>query len=225
MAIHKNFLYTLRVVFFLIFGVSQSSCFDFEELIYLNPNGGGRAVVRYAVLPSLIGSSPFLRLPEGSIPFSREEVSKRLAFKEGIIVDRIDVYDFQGMRNVRIHLSFENIRFLTDRGVSYSYEPEGRYQVLRIRIAPGVRPGQVRQPELQKAIAEGMTNHGFHFKVFLPRKVVESNADKVEWSVASWFVPLGYFFDPTATQEKVLYAKIPLTIREQIKHWIQRLWK
>lgn len=214
-----------KLLLLLGFLFSLSGCFDFEEMIYLNPDGSGRAVIRYAVLPSLIAGSPFFRLPEGSIPLSREDVAKRLALKPGLIADRIDVYDLEGMRNVRIHLQFEHIRYLTDQGISYSYEPEGKYLVLKIKVARGARPGQVRQPELQKAIAQGMTNHGFRFKVFLPRKVEESNADKVEWSVASWFVPLGYFFDPTVSEDKILYAKIPLTFWERVKLWSKKLFK
>jgi len=222
---YRRIFLQIRGMVFLLSLFFLGGCFDFEEMVYLNPDGSGRAVLRYAVLPSLIGGSPFLKLPEGSIPLSQEEVAKRLALKEGITVDRIDVYDLQGMRNVRVHLAFNDIRALSDQGVDYSYEPEGRYRVLRIRIVRGVRPGQVKQPELQKAIAQGMRDHGFRFKVFMPRKVVESNADSVEWSVVSWFVPLGYFFDPTETEDRVLYAKIPLTFWERVKFWTRRFFK
>jgi hypothetical protein len=122
-------------------------------------------------------------------------------------------------------MSFTDIRALSDQGVSYSYNVEGGYRVLKIQINRGVRPGQVKQPELQKAVAQGMSNHGFRFKVFMPRKVVESNADSVEWSVVSWFVPLGYFFDPTQTEDRILYAKIPLTFWERVKAWARKFFK
>jgi hypothetical protein len=195
-----------------------SACFDFEEEIFLHLNGSGRAVITYRVMPAFLQAS-FLRVPEG-VPITPELVRKRLALKEGLTVDAIDTWEEGPYRYVKLHLEFSKISQLSDRGMLLDFKPyKGNYR-LEIRLKSGVNPQFVHNPQLQRGVAKAVNQNGFRFKVYLPRKVEKSNADKVEWSIVHWFVPLGFFLDPEE-KEKLLYAEIPMTLSERIRYFFK----
>lgn len=194
-----------------------AGCLEFEQEIILEPDGRGRTVIRYAAQAGDVGANPAL----AGLLLDRDKIIQHYADRPGLRLDGVDVSDQGKMRLVRMHISFDDVSLLSDDAIAYSWGVEGMHRVLRIHI----QKKQFRQPasRLQPALVQALQGNGFRFKARLPAKIVETNAEKAEWSSAEWFVPLGFFADSNETS-RMLYAKIETTTWDAIKGWFSGLF-
>jgi len=210
---------------FLLAVLPLCGCLEFYQEISLSPDGSGRAVIKYAAKESLMQSGPtmkFFSAQEGRMMLDPERIREYFQVKEGINLRRVSVDREDDLAVVHLQIEFDDIELLSDQNLNYQWKLEGPYKVLRIELDKATRTG--KPGKFQKMIAQSFNDRGFTFKVRFPRKIAESNAKSVDWSVAEWFVPLGYFLDPDAPPSKSFYAKIPATFWERVHGWFAGLW-
>lgn len=212
-----DFFRPLRAVALVAGLTLVAGCLEFEQEIVLEPDGSGRTVVRYAAQASLIEAIPTFN----GLLLDRRKIERHFGEKPGLRLDGVDVVDRGKIRYVRMHLAFDDVSALSDEALSYSWKVEGTHRAFRIDM----HKRQYRHPEakMQSAVVQALQDNGFRFKVRLPSRIVETNADKVEWASAEWFVPLGYFVDRKAPI-KHLYAKVETDTWDAVKGWFSNLF-
>ncbi len=202
----------------LVAGLSLvTGCLEFEQEIILEPDGSGRTIVRYAVQAGEVNTNPAL----AGLLLDRGKIIEHYSNRPGLRLDGVDVTDQGKTRLVRMHISFDDVSALSDDAIAYSWGVEGMHRVFRIHV----QKKQFRQPKskMQPALVQALQGNGFRFKARLPSKIVETNADKIEWSSAEWFVPLGFFVDSNETS-RMLFAKIETSTWDAIKGWFAGLF-
>jgi hypothetical protein len=205
-------------LFSLLAGLSLvTGCLEFEQEIVLEPDGSGRTVVRYAVQAGDVNSNPAL----AGLLLDRDKIIEHYSGRPGLRLEGVDVSDQGKMRLVRLHIAFDDVAALSDEVIAYSWGVEGLQRVFRIHV----QKKQFRQPtsKMQPALVQALQGNGFRFKARLPAKIVETNAEKAEWSSAEWFVPLGFFADSSETS-RMLYAKIETSTWDAVKGWFAGLF-
>lgn len=198
-------------------------CFDFDQELFVNEDGSGRSVLRYAALESFVASSPMARFMQPGtkdLLMNKQAIIEHFASLEGVHLRKIDLWNEGDTRYVRAHIDFDDIHALSTRGVTYTWRVEGAHKVFRITLDRDY--GRGSKGQLQEQLAAGLMKNGFRFKVHLPRKIVDSNAKSVDWSVAEWYVPLGYFIHPDAKTIQ-LYAKVEADTWDRVKAWFLQL--
>ena len=200
-------------------------CFDMRADIHMDQDGSGTATLGYSLSESILRSGPLdnmlSRRKGGGPGLDADKIAKKIGDREGIKLNDVDVWMEDDQHFVRLHMDFEDISYLGDDDVRYEWELEGGYWVFRVIVSKERTRKQEYTP-VQKAVISAMDQQGFHFKIHLPRRIVESNADTVNWNVAEFFVPLGFFLMPDAST-KVLYAKTEATTWERVKSWFADL--
>jgi len=203
--------------------VLAGGCFDFDQELFVNEDGSGRSVLRYAALESFVASSAMARFMQPGTKdmlMNKQAIVDHFATLDGVRLSKVDLWAEGETRYVRAHIDFEDVNALSTRGVAYSWRVEGEHKVFKITLDRDY--GRGAKGKLQEQLAAGLMKNGFRFKVHLPRKIVESNAKNVDWSVAEWYVPLGFFIHPDAKTIQ-LYAKVEAGTWDRVKAWILQL--
>lgn len=200
-----------------------TGCFDLYQEIRLEEDGSGTARLRYAAKPGMLASVLNQRGLKPEMLTDREAVEEHFDLREGVEVENVRMGRRDERQVVDVELRFEDIEAISDEAVRYEWRIEGAYKVLRMILEK--RSGrQRRASDFQRRIASSMTGNGFHFKVHLPRRVVDSNAESLDWNVATWFVPIRFYM-AEGPQRKVLYAKMEATWRERLQAWFDDLFE
>jgi hypothetical protein len=202
------------VIFLVLF---LAACFEYDAVVHVNPDGSGRAQFAYRVPVGLLEKSDL----EGKVPLTEQDVDARYRMRAGITQYKSEVRDLGDFREIRIDVEFDHVDSLTERGNTFSYTLEDGYQVFRVRIdrmsqaAPqyaNADPNRIRE----KMTRGVMDKYKIRYKVFLPHKVDQSNAQIVEWNAATWEIPLSAFITPEK-QVIVLEAKSRVGFWDRIK--------
>lgn len=201
-----------------------AGCFDMKSEIHINPDGSGTAAVGYAIMQGILNGGPFdeyLAKDGGADLIDRSVLLKKIDDRDGISVTNLDLWRENDMQYIRLHMNFDEIDNLGEKNVEYSWELKDGFWIFRVVVKKGNTV--VPDPRLHKPILSGFKDQGFHFKVHLPYRIVDSNADEVNWNVAEFSVPLTFFFQNEAST-KVLYAKAQASNWDRFKAWINDLF-
>ncbi len=211
--IQRKILYFLIVpIFFLIL----SGCVEYTAKFYLNLDGSGVLDVVYVVNKSLLATVVKQRMGNTNfLPLTKEGVEEYYKKKKGVKLIKVDFKDL-GPQTLKIHImvSFENISYLDDQQFKYWWGIEGGRYTLKIHLKK-VGDYNKNNPIIEKAIKEAMSKYHITFEAHLPRKVVESNADEIDWNTVTWKISL---YDMTHMKHDIhLYASIET-------HWYEVAW-
>lgn len=201
--------------FFFAVVVLLAACFEYDGVVHINPDGSGRAEFAYRFPPGLIEKSDL----GGKIPLTQKDVDARYRMRAGVTQYRADFRDIGNFKEVRIHLEFDDVASLTERGNIFTYTVEGPYRVLRIRLdkqTAGIDQGRKQNPRQEMLTQKVLDRYKITYKVYLPEKIDQSNAQKVEWNAATWEIPLSAFLD-TNKNVIVLEAKTKIGIWERLR--------
>ncbi len=210
------FLSTLALTF--------SGCVEYTAKFYINLDGSGVLDIVYIVNKSLLATVVKQRLGKWNfLPLSKEGIKNYYKKKKGVKLIKVDFKDL-GPQTLRIHImvSFENIKYLNDQQFKYWWGIEGGRYTLRIRLKKVGYPTK-NNPIIEKAIKEAMSKYHITFEVHLPRKVVESNADEIDWNTVTWRISL---YKMTHMRHNInLYASIETHWYEVAWWLIRKLWE
>lgn len=225
-----NAIRHLRRIVLLLPLTLLAGCFDMQADIELNMDGSGSAAIGYALTEDFLKSGPLENMilrKDGQAYIDRNKVLKRFEDREGITLKDLDLWREEDKHYLRIMLDFENIAQLGDRNVQYEWALEDGAWVLRIIVrkekAAAGRDEDGQREALRSALYDALSKQGFHFRVHLPRKIIDSNADEVRWNVAEFFVPVSFFLKPEATT-RILYARVEATTWERVRWWVSSLF-
>lgn len=209
-------LKSLRPLAFLAFVVTLlAACFEYDGIIHINADGSGRAEFAYRFPPGLLDKSDL----GGKIPLTQKDVDARYRMRAGVTQYRAEFRDLPNTKEVRLYIDFDDIASLSERGNSYFYGVEDGYKVLRIRIdKQGTGFGGPRNTHQEMLAQKVLDRYKITYKVYLPEKIDQSNAQKVEWNAATWEIPLTAFLD---SQKNVII----LEAKSKIGVWERLKWK
>jgi hypothetical protein len=201
--------------------LALSACFEYDSVIHINADGSGRAEFAYRFPPGLLDRSDL----GGKIPQSQKDVDARYRMRAGVTQYHAEFRDLPKFKEVRIDVAFDNIASLSERGSTYSYDIEGGYKVFRLRLdksSSGVQGGPKNQFQAEMT-RKVLDRYKITFKVYLPEKIDQSNAQLVEWNAATWSIPISAFL----SNEKntiVLEAKSKVSLWERVKWQVGKLF-
>lgn len=202
--------------FFFAVVVLLAACFEYDGVVHINPDGSGRAEFVYRFPQGLLDKTDLT----GKIPLTQKDVDARYRMRAGVTQYRAEFRDIPNFKEVRIFVDFDDVASLSERGNTYTYTVEDGYKVLRIKLdkqSAGVdkTPRNPRQDMLAQKILD---RYKITYKVYLPEKIDQSNAQKVEWNAATWEIPLSAFLD---AHKNV----IVLEAKSKIGLWERLRWK
>lgn len=208
----------LRIVLVLGALAMLAACLEYESKIKVNADGSGTAVLHYSVPQGFLAQSDL----GDQIPLTEADVDASYRMRAGVTQYRSQVRQVQDNREVTIHVEFDNVTSLSERGSEYSYGIEGPYRVFRIKInrkASGMGDTRARSnPIHDMAMRNIVDQHSIRYEVQLPQPIVRSNAQSVDWNTAKWEIPLSTFLNP----EK---EYIILEARSRASRWEQIKWR
>lgn len=208
----KLFLFSVLVAFL-------AACFEYDSVVHVNPDGSGRAEFAYRFPTGLLDKTDLA----GKVPLTQKDVDARYRMRAGITQYRAEFRDLPNFREVRIYVEFDKVSSLSERGSTYFYGIEGPYKVYRVRIdrqsATANNPNQFGE----KLVREALERYKIRYKVYLPNRIEQSNAQVVEWNAATWEIPVSVFLSPDK-QVIVLEAKTRATLWERVKWTVGRLF-
>jgi len=219
----RNKLKSLTILLLLVFILKLSSCVEYTAKFYLNLDGSGVLNVVYLVNKSLLATVVKQRMMTHQFPLTPEGIKKYYERKKGVKLLKIDFKDVsKDTERVHIIVAFDNIKYLNDEQTEYSWDLEGGRYVLRIKIK-GYGHASRNNPIIEKAIKEAMGKYYITYEVHMPRKVVETNADEIDWNTVTWKISL---YDMThLSRTKVLYAEVPAKWYEVLWWMLKKLWR
>ena len=214
----------LRIAVLVIAVILLAACLEYESQIQVNPDGSGSAILTYTVPEGFLAQSDL----GDRIPLTEADVDASYRMRAGVTQHRSQVRHIGDSREVTIHVDFDNVASLSERGNEYSYEIEGPYRVFRIRInreAAGLgRGNQARNNPLHDmAMRNIVDQHSIRYEVQLPTRIDQSNAQSVDWNTAKWEIPLSTFLNPDK-EVIVLEARIRASRWEQFKWRVSNLF-
>ena len=217
----KKKLFALIVVSFFV--VFLSGCIEYTANFYVNLDGTGILDVVYVVNKSLLATVVKERMGNTNfLPLSKEGVEKYYAKKKGVKLLKVNFKDV-GPQTLRIHIrvSFENPKYLNDQQMQYWWGIEGGRYVFKIHIKKVGYPSK-NNPIIEKAIKEAMSKYYVTFNIHLPRRIVESNADEIDWNTATWKISI---YEMTHMREpKNLYAAVKAKWNEILSWKAKQFW-
>lgn len=198
-----------------------SACFEFDGVVHINPDGSGKAEFAYRFPEGLIDKTDLA----GKIPLTQKDVDARYRMRAGVTQYRAEFRDLPKSREVRLFLTFDDVSSLSERGNTFSYTIEGPYKIFRVKIdkaSAGVQK-KARAENQAKMVRGVLDKYKITYKVYLPEKIEQSNAQLVEWNAATWEIPLSVFLSNEKTGI-VLEAKTRANYWERIKWKVSHLF-
>lgn len=200
--------------------IALVACFEYDAVVHINPDGSGKAEFTYRFPQGLVDKSDI----GDKIPLSQADVDARYRMRAGVTQYRADFRELAEFKEVRVFVDFDNVRSLSERGNTFSYDVEGAYRVYRVRIDKQSASASLKkQPPMQQKMMKNMLDrYKISYKVFLPQKIDTSNAQSVEWNAATWEIPLSVFL----SEEKhviVLEAKSRIGLWERLSYRVRKL--
>ncbi len=198
------------------------ACFEYDSVVHINEDGSGRAEMAYRVPAGLLEKTDL----GDKIPLTQNAVDARYRMRAGITQYRAEFRELESMREVRIMTEFDHVSSLSERGNEYSYEVDGPWKIFRVRLDRSVAEGQVPQapnPTRDKIMRGMLDKYKIRYKVYLPGKIDQSNAQVVDWNAATWEIPLSVFIDE-GKSVIVLEARSKATMWERIKWRVSHLF-
>ena len=216
----KRIILILLVVFYAV------SCIEYTAKFQINLDGSGTLDLTYIIQKSLLEHSALSKFHNNKfIPTTKEEVLAQYKNKPGVTLLETDIKDVDKI-NKKIHLKlhFDNVKDLNDSGMNYSWKIENNKYTFNILLksisAPQKNAGSQLTDQLVKRT---MSRYKITFKAILPRKVVDTNADEIDWNTVTWKVNL---YEMThITKPKRLYASIQTHWWELVINWFKNLFK
>ena len=199
-----------------------SACFEFDGVVHINPDGSGKAEFAYRFPEGLVDKTDLA----GKIPLTQKDVDARYRMRAGVTQYRAEFRDLEKAREVRLFLTFDDVSSLSERGNSFSYAIEGKYKIFRVKIdksAVGKQKKTERAENQAKLVRGILDRYKITYKVYLPEKIEQSNAQLVEWNAATWEIPLSVFLS-NEKQVIVLEAKTRANYWERIKWKVSHLF-
>ena len=207
-------------VFFIFF----SGCVEYTAKFYINLDGSGVLDVVYIVNKSVFATVVKQRLGKTNfLPLTKEGIEGYYKKKKGVKLIKVDFKDI-GPQTLKIHtmVSFENIKYLDDQQFKYWWGIEGGRYTLKIKLK---KVGHLTKnnPVIEKAIKEAMSKYYITFEIHLPRKVIESNADEIDWNTATWKISL---YNMTHMNHDLnLYASVQTHWYEVAWWFVKKMWE
>ena len=204
----------------------MEGCVQYTAKFYINMDGTGILDIAYVVNKSVLKAVVEQRMGRFNfLPLSEKGV--RDYYKKKKDIKLIDV-KFKSLdpttERIHIMVSFKNVKNLDDNQMRYSWNLENGRYTFRIVLKPaGTLVHRAKNnPMIEKAIREAMSKYFMTFEAHLPRKIVETNADEVDWNVATWKITL---YNMTHMRhEKILYASVKTRWYEIIWWWVKFIW-
>ncbi len=208
-----------RLSFLFVLVLLLSACFEYDGVVHINDDGSGTAEFAYRVPLGLLEKTDL----EGRIPLTDADVSARYQMRAGITQYRSEVRELPGFREVRIYVTFDQVESLTERGNIYSYTVEGPYRVFRVQLDKTSAGTKKLTEQQNKVIGNVLDRYKIRYKVFMPDKIEQSNAQRVEWNAATWEIPMSAFLNPSKNVI-VLEAKMRVSLWERLKWHVGNLF-
>ena len=207
------------IVLILVWLLTATGCFEFQQTLYVNADGSGRTELKYA-LPLNLLDSVKTQGPVG-IPLTKEQLQAQFGSRPGLTILGGSFRVEETLKVVEIMLEFDNIENLSQSGIVYEWYTDGDERVMRMVVER--KPQNIKINEIHKMLIKGLTDSGAHITVYLPRRVSWSNADKADGNTVRWFLPAGWLLDPNAGP-RTLEARYKITTVERVQGWFEDLF-
>jgi hypothetical protein len=158
------------VVFILLLLFCATGCIEIEVTTKLEDNGSGTQTWRFAGT-ALVSSE------------IKKQVENNSFFKSAVIRDAFEDGDYI----LEATLKFQDVKDLENADREIRYETEGYFVRTHTYSEVWKRSGQ--ESGMLAQHARGAIPITFRVQVMLPGRIVQSNADSTEGSVARWSVP------------------------------------
>lgn len=210
-----------RIALLSLLAATLAGCFEVRSEIYLDKDGSGNALVSYAISDAVLKGGPFgdfiVMDQNGVVGLDRAKIASKVERRPGLKLDNLDVWTNGEAHFARLDIQFDHVEQLGENDISYAWNVEDGGWMFRIIVDK--KPGKHVDSPIQKGLSKSFGEKGFFFKVHLPGKIVDSNAAAVNWNVAEFNVPIGFFLQSEAAT-KVYYAKIEAGTWDRIKAWL-----
>lgn len=201
-----------------------AGCFEVRSEIFLEKDGSGRALVSYAIPDGVLQGGPFGEFismdANGIVGLDRNKIAAKIEARQGLKVKSVDVWTDGNNHYARLDISFEHIANMGEKDITYSWAVEDGGWLFRMIVEK--KPGRTADSPVLRGLTKSLGDKGFFFKVHLPGKIVESNSESVNWNVAEFSVPMGFYLQSSAAT-KVYFAKIEAGPWDRLKAWLADL--
>ena len=215
----KTFILAIALAFV------ASGCFEFEQEIYINADGAGRATLRYVIPSNFIqGRQQGIINSDQPIPLTREEIQDFYKDRQGLYIESASAQQSAQFKLIRVALAFDDIEALSERDLKYTRTVEGDEQIVRIHFHKPANAGQRKTNPMAEQLISSLPQSGMKFRLFAPRKLTGSNAESWDANTAYWKVPIGHLLNPDR-KGLTLEARYAATGGERFKYWLNNLFK
>jgi hypothetical protein len=207
----------VRPIFLGFLVLLLSACFEFDAVVHINADGSGKAEFAYRFPEGLIDQTDLA----GKIPLTQKDVDARYRMRAGVTQYRAEFRDLPKSKEVRLYLTFDDVSSLSERGNTFSYTIEGPYKIFRVKLDKSAVSQQARTVKAEnqaKMVRAVLDHYKITYKVYLPEKIEQSNAQLVEWNAATWEIPLSVFL----SNEK---QSINLEAKTRVGYWERIKWR
>ncbi len=201
----------------LIVAMFMSGCFEFDQTLYINLDGTGRAEMKFA-LPLDMMNLMKIDVGESGIPLNKSQLETQFGSREGIELLGGTFREEGNLKIVNVLLKFDDVSYLGERGLIYEWTVDHDERIFRLVVDR--RPQRQKMNQIHAALIKGMTDSGARITVHLPRRISNTNADKYDGNTARWFLPAGWLLNPNA-KPKTMEARFKITRMERFKSWFE----